>query len=206
MADEVEHGDEAQPEVHFSTEAAEKLSEVIDAHPNPVAGLRLQIVGRAEGQFQHILSLVEDGAQVEDDLVVETPEGIRVYLERRNAQYLQGVGIHYDNKGPDRSGLEFTNPNPLWMSDVEELVQRIFDEQINPAIAAHGGMVNLLGVEGDTAYVQFGGGCVGCGMVNVTLQQGVEVAVREQVPEIQHIVDATDHASGTNPYYQPSKK
>jgi Fe/S biogenesis protein NfuA len=206
MADEVERTDEVQPEVRFTAAAAEKLNEVIDSHPNRVAGLRLQILGRMNGEFQHVLSLVEEGAQVEDDLLHETPDRIRVYVERRNARYLNGVEIDYAVKGPDQSGLEFNNPNPLWMSEVEEIVQRIFDEQINPAIAAHGGFVNLLGVEGDTAYVQFGGGCQGCGMVNVTLQQGVEVAVREQVPEILHVVDGTDHASGTNPYYEPAKK
>lgn len=206
MPDDVERTDELQPEVSFTKAAAEKLNEIIDSHPNRVAGLRLQILGRMNGEFQHVLSLVEEGAQVDDDVLVETPDRIRVYVERRNARYLNGVEIHYAVKGPDQSGLEFNNPNPLWMSEVEETVQRIFDEQLNPQIAAHGGFVNLLGVEGDTAYVQFGGGCQGCGMVNVTLQQGVEVAVREQVPEIQHIVDGTDHASGTNPYYEPAKK
>jgi Fe/S biogenesis protein NfuA len=192
--------------VTFTDAAAEKLDEVIGSHPNPVAGLRLQLMGRVEGEFQHVLSLVEDGAQVDDDLIVENEDGIRVYVERRNARYLNGVEVHYASKGPDRSGLEFTNPNPLWMSETEELIQRLFDEQINPAIAAHGGVVNLLGVEGTIAYVEFGGGCQGCGMANVTLKQGIEVAVREQVPGIEQVLDSTDHGSGENPYYQPSKK
>jgi Fe/S biogenesis protein NfuA len=194
-----------QPEVKFTPQAAEKLSEVIENHPNPVAGLRLQILGRQEGQFQHVLSLVEDGAQVEDDIVVEDG-GVRVYVERRNAPYLNGVEINYEDKGPGQSGLEFSNPNPLWHDDREWAVQRVFDEQINPAIAAHGGFVNLLGVEGDTAYVEFGGGCQGCSMINVTLKQGVEVAVKDQVPGIEHVLDSTDHQSGENPYYKPSKK
>ena len=194
------------PQVTFTEAAAEKLSEVIGSHPNPVAGLRLQILGRAEGEFQHVLSLVEDGAQIDEDLVVESEDGIRLYVERRSARYLDGVEINYANKGPDRSGLEFTNPNPLWLNEVEARVQQLFDEQINPAIAAHGGVVNLLGVEGAIAYVEFGGGCQGCGMANVTLKQGIEVAVREQIPEIEQVLDSTDHASGENPYYQPAKK
>lgn len=208
MTNEPQQTDEAAqlPTVTFTDAAAEKLSDVIGSHPNPVAGLRLQIMGRAEGQFQHILSLVEDGAQVEDDLVVETEDGIRVYVERRNARYLDGVEVNYAHKGPDRSGLEFANPNPLWLTETEELLQRLFDEQINPAIAAHGGVVNLLAVEGPIAYVEFGGGCQGCGMANVTLKQGIEVAVREQVPGIEQVLDSTDHASGDNPYYEPAKK
>ena len=58
----------------------------------------------------------------------------------------------------------------------------------------------------DVAYVQLGGGCVGCGMADVTLKQGIEVMIKEAVPSITAVVDQTDHASGTNPYYQPSKK
>ena len=85
-------------------------------------------------------------------------------------------------------------------------IQRIFDEQINPQIAAHGGYVQLLDVQGSRAYIEMGGGCQGCGMASVTLKQGVEVAVKEQIPEIEELVDVTDHASGDNPYYQPSKK
>ncbi|MBT5773961.1 MAG: hypothetical protein HOH95_06245, partial [Dehalococcoidia bacterium] len=82
----------------------------------------------------------------------------------------------------------------------------VFDEQINPAIAAHGGIVSLLGVEDSTAFVEFGGGCQGCGMIAVTLKQGVETAVFEQVPSIDRILDSTDHDSGENPYYAPAKK
>jgi Fe/S biogenesis protein NfuA len=61
-------------------------------------------------------------------------------------------------------------------------------------------------VEEDTAYVRLGGGCVGCGMATVTLSQGIEVAITDAVPEVMRVVDVTDHASGTNPYYEPAKK
>ena len=66
--------------------------------------------------------------------------------------------------------------------------------------------MQLLDVQGSRAYIEMGGGCQGCGMASVTLKQGVEVAVKEQIPEIEELVDVTDHASGDNPYYQPSKK
>jgi Fe/S biogenesis protein NfuA len=86
------------------------------------------------------------------------------------------------------------------------MLQQIIDTELNPAIAAHGGYINLLAVEGDTAYIEMGGGCVGCGMVDVTLKQGVEASIIGVVPGIERVVDQTDHASGTNPYYAPSKK
>ncbi len=57
-----------------------------------------------------------------------------------------------------------------------------------------------------TVYVRLGGGCQGCGMANVTLKQGIEAAIRQNVPEVAAILDTTDHASGANPYYSPSKK
>ena len=84
-------------------------------------------------------------------------------------------------------------------------VQRVLDEQINPAVGAHGGFIRLIEVKDDTAYIQFEGGCQGCAMANVTLRQGVEVMIKEQIPEIVAIVDVTDHASGTNPYFETKK-
>jgi Fe/S biogenesis protein NfuA len=90
--------------------------------------------------------------------------------------------------------------------DVAQRLMQVLAEQINPAIASHGGSAELVAVEADTAYLRLGGGCVGCGMVSVTLRQGIEVALREAVPVITRVIDVTDHASGTNPYYEAAKK
>lgn len=87
-----------------------------------------------------------------------------------------------------------------------EAVQRIIDQQINPAVASHGGYITLIDVKEDTVFVELGGGCQGCGMASMTLKQGIERAIREEVPSITTVLDVTDHAAGTNPYYQPSKK
>ena len=86
-----------------------------------------------------------------------------------------------------------------------EAVQKSLDEKINPAVRSHGGFVELVAIEDETAYLRFGGGCQGCGMINVTLKQGVEKVLFEDVPEIKKVMDVTDHASGSNPYYQPAK-
>ena len=193
------------PVISLTDAASLKLHEVIGAHPNPVAGLRLQILGRTDEGFQHVLSLVEEGAEIEDDVVVEASD-LRVFVEKRNTRYLDGIEIDFEDKGPDQSGLEFTNPTPLWFDERESQIHELFEQQINPQIAAHGGAISLLGVEGRTVYVEFSGGCVGCGMLDVTLKQGVEVAVKQQVEGIDDIVDSTDHASGNNPYYKPAKK
>ena len=193
------------PSITFTDGATIKLPEVVEGHSNPVAGLRLEIHSRRGGKFEHILSLVEDGAQPEGDLEVEV-EGITVFVPSNDADYLNGISIHFDDKGPGQSGLEFDNPNPIWFKEAEVLIQEAFDTNINPAIASHGGFVELLGVDGATAFVRLGGGCQGCGMADVTLKQGIEVSIKEAVPGIDRVVDQTDHASGHNPYYQPSKK
>ena len=89
---------------------------------------------------------------------------------------------------------------------IRERVQKILDTVINPAVAAHGGVVELIDVSNNTVFLEFGGGCQGCGMINVTLKYGVERTIREEVPEVGEILDSTDHATGRNPYYAPSSK
>ena len=85
-------------------------------------------------------------------------------------------------------------------------VMAVLDRDVNPSIASHGGHAELAGIEGATAYLRLGGGCQGCGMATVTLSQGIEVAITQAVSEITRVVDVTDHASGTNPYFEPAKK
>lgn len=190
--------------IGFTDQAVEKLKEVVANYPEPVAGLRLKIVGRRGDGFDHVLNIVEEGVEPQDDAVVEVA-GLRVYVEADNRENLDGVAVHYEFKGANVSGLEFDNPNPVWRDPVAQEIQRVFDEYVNPGIAAHGGMVTLLDVKGSKAYIEMGGGCQGCGMASVTLKSGIEVAVKEAVPVIEEVIDVTDHAGGSNPYYQPAK-
>ncbi len=91
-------------------------------------------------------------------------------------------------------------------SDLARRVMLVLDRDVNPNIAAHGGHAELAGIEGQTAYLRLGGGCQGCGMAAVTLSQGIQIAITQAIPEIVHVVDVTDHASGTNPYFEAAKK
>ena len=84
-------------------------------------------------------------------------------------------------------------------------VQQLLDERINPAVASHGGFIELVDVKDTVAYIRLGGGCQGCGMADVTLKQGVEVEIKQAVPSITAVLDVTDHAGGSNPYYQQGK-
>ena len=87
-----------------------------------------------------------------------------------------------------------------------EQVAKVFDEQVNPMVARHGGRVELIDVQDAVVMLRMGGGCQGCGMADVTLRQGIEGMLAKLVPDVRGIVDITDHATGANPYFQASKK
>jgi Fe-S cluster biogenesis protein NfuA len=89
--------------------------------------------------------------------------------------------------------------------EIKARVQRVIDEMINPGVASHGGFVQLIDFQDYTAYIRMGGGCQGCGSADVTLKQGITRIIRDEVPEVIEVMDATDHASGANPYYAPAK-
>lgn len=90
-------------------------------------------------------------------------------------------------------------------TELKQKIQDLIEGMINPAIAAHGGFVELIDVQDSRVYLQMGGGCQGCGMADVTLKAGIERLIKEEVPEVADVLDTTDHASGTNPYYTPGK-
>jgi len=86
--------------------------------------------------------------------------------------------------------------------DLRERVQTIIDQEINPAVADHGGFITLLDVQDARVFIHMGGGCQGCAMSTATLKQGVETTLRSRIPEVREILDTTDHAAGENPFYQ----
>ena len=89
--------------------------------------------------------------------------------------------------------------------DLKWAIQDLFDREINPAVAQHGGWVELIDVQKNSVFIRLGGGCQGCGAADVTLKQGIERAIRDLAPAVGEILDTTDHASGRNPYYAPAK-
>lgn len=89
--------------------------------------------------------------------------------------------------------------------EIRTKVQELLDTAVNPAVAMHGGFVELIDVKESVVYLALGGGCQGCGMADVTLKHGVEVLIRDEVPDVAEVVDVTDHTAGESPYYTPSK-
>ena len=96
-------------------------------------------------------------------------------------------------------------PQPGLSTPEGQAILQLLEERINPSVASHGGHISLVDVTEDTAYIRLEGGCQGCGMANVTLKQGIEVEIRRAVPKITTVLDTTDHAGGSNPYYEPGK-
>jgi Fe/S biogenesis protein NfuA len=117
-----------------------------------------------------------------------------------------GMFIENPNRPARPATPVISGPPPDLSGDVAQRVLQVLELQINPSIAAHGGRADLVAVQENIAYLRLSGGCAGCGMAAVTLSQGIEVALRESVKEITRIVDVTDHAAGTNPYYEAAKK
>jgi Fe-S cluster biogenesis protein NfuA len=109
-----------------------------------------------------------------------------------------------------RSGQPTVSPESMRNRPEEEklreAIDRILQTQVNPAVAGHGGAISLLDVHGTTVFLQMSGGCQGCASASVTLRQGVEQTLREQVPGVGDVVDVSDHAAGTNPYYSSAAR
>jgi Fe/S biogenesis protein NfuA len=142
-----------------------------------------------------------------DDLSVVVPDGSRDLLEGATLDVnrdLLNPGLVLDN--PNRPPSAAVSPSMggslgELTGTVEERVRTVLERQINPAIASHGGKAELVGVtDGGVVSLRLSGGCQGCGMAAQTLRNGIEVALREHIPEITDIQDVTDHASGENPY------
>ena len=186
--------------------AKKKFLETIEAEGRQGHGLRVVVNNAGTQQPEFALNFVAPGEVREDDQIEDVGE-FKIYMDPQSAKHLEDATIDFiDNL--TESGFVVDAPNagiPKPSGPVAEAVQTVLQEKINPAIAAHGGQVSLVAVDDATAYLRFGGGCQGCGMVNVTLKQGVEKTLFEDVPQITKVMDVTDHAAGTNPYYQPSK-
>jgi Fe/S biogenesis protein NfuA len=211
------------PILSVSDKARKRVVEIRSGEEGGDAlALWVEVAGVAGGEWAYDLYFdVADEAAAED--VVQHGDDLTIVIPWDSVERLQGATLDM-SRDLLNPGLVINNPNkppqppgpaspqishgpPADLSGpVPQRVQQVLDQQINPSLASHGGQATLVAIEESTAYLRLGGGCVGCGMATVTLSQGIEVAIKEAVPEIEHVVDVTDHASGTNPYYEAAKK
>jgi Fe/S biogenesis protein NfuA len=134
-----------------------------------------------------------------DKFNLYVPSGTEQWLEEAKIDFeTTEAGGQLTIKAPGIKGTK-----PADSAELSEKIAWVLETEINPGLASHGGMVNLETITPDKEVVlRFGGGCHGCGMVNVTLQEGIEKTLKEYFPEVTAVIDATDHASGDNPYYK----
>lgn len=199
-----------EPIIQVTPNALVKILELRSNEENPDGlGLRIEVTGVRGAEFSYDLAF-EPLADCEPDDVRHDQEGLPVVVPADSVEKLLGATLDLPSN-PDQGGLVLRNPNrpeiprlgdPIELTgSVEDKVRQLLDQQVNPAIAAHGGYAALQKVEGSAAYITMGGGCQGCAMSALTLREGIESAILSSIPEITEVVDTTDHSSGENPFY-----
>jgi Fe/S biogenesis protein NfuA len=189
--------------IHFTDMAKEKIIELLSSEDPEGMALRVQIMGRGPGGFRYSMRFVPEAEISEVDETL-TFDNFNVIVDKESLENLQGATVDFKEDSFQR-GFAIENPNPVWKDTVAQNIQELLDSKINPGLAGHGGFVALLDYKEDTAYIGFGGGCQGCGMVDMTLKHGVEAMILEEIPDVKQIVDTTDHRAGENPYYSSTE-
>ena len=196
----------------IATDALDMIRQLRDSEPGEGEfALSIEVTGFRGPQFSYELAFVPLADKAEN-WVEERHDDLAVIFPKADVGKLDGAALELTEQG-----LAMNNPNspaPPTMSapagdltgPLVDRVQQVIQEQVNPAIASHGGGAELISIDGTIAYLRLFGGCQGCGLAQVTLKQGIERIILESIPELSQVVDVTDHASGDNPYYESQKK
>lgn len=191
--------------IHFDDAALAYLVQLIAAQDIDGLCVRMRAIAPGSATGDCRLEFCEPEEITAEDYVVEFKD-FNVVIDKVSVPYLQQTEVSYQAQN---SGGQLTIKAPRLKlqapADGASLIDRvnyIIESEINPQVASHGGKVSLLEIDADlTAVLQFGGGCQGCGMKDVTLKQGVEKTLLSRVPELKAVRDATNHSAGENPYY-----
>ena len=187
--------------ISVTEKAREKFRAALDEDGPSSSVVRVVVTRPTPIRYQYALDIIDADAREPGD-VESLIDGIPFRVDGVSAGLLGGATIDYELslKG---AGFKFTNPSEPkgWSDPIAARLQRLFDEEINPGLAGHGGNVTLLEYAAGRAVVEMGGGCQGCGMAGKTLREGIEVRVKEAIPEVKELVDSTNHAAGEAPYF-----
>ncbi len=189
-----------QVDESFFTISPEALKKIQVQHEDASDGWLLAVEPKSPTKGVYTLRPLKDDDT--EQMQRFEKEGIVFWMDFSLLPFLEGTEIQIDE---DTGEIEVVNEGlgiGKLRGNFEDRVRQVLDEQVNPMVASHGGVVSLSRIENGEVFLRFGGGCQGCGMVDVTLKQGVEVMMKESVPDIVAIHDATDHDSGSNPYYR----
>lgn len=191
----------------FTDRARDMVTSFMDVEEDGLQSLRIAVEGSPFAP-NYELTLVESEARAATDVEVDAG-AFTVLVDEASVKRLDGARVDFVETIQE-SGFQIT-PDPDAVKaaldeagpggELAERVTHVLNTEINPAIAAHGGVINLVDVQGSEIFIEMAGGCQGCAMSRMTLRQGVERMVSQSVPEVTAIHDVTDHASGDNPYF-----
>jgi Fe/S biogenesis protein NfuA len=218
MATTAEELTTATPIVSLTPEAHRIVRDALDQEPEPESlALWLEVRGVQDGAFVYDLYF-QAASDAADEDEAHRDGDVPVIVPAASVDRLRGARLEWSEDGD--GGLVLVNPN---LPTVEEAspgvppevlakgiagplalrITAVLEQSVNPSIASHGGRADLLAlddVEG-IAYLRLSGGCQGCAMSQMTLKQGIETALLEEVSELKRVVDVTDHGEGENPFY-----
>ena len=191
--------------IEITNSAQDYLKELLNKQENTL-GIKIFVAEAGTPKAETCIAY----AKQDDDLeafMTNDLDNLKVFIETQTLQYTEDAVVDYSS---DRFGgtLTIKAPNakiPQLNEDasMEENINYILYAEINPSLASHGGEVSLVEIlNEETAILQFGGGCQGCGMVDVTLKDGVEKTLLEKVPNLKSVLDVTDHSLKDNAYYK----
>ena len=191
--------------VEITESAQQYLMELLSKQEDKDIGIRIFIADPGTPMAETCIAYCRSGEEQEDDDRVEYA-GFTAWIDDRSQPFLVDALVDY---AEDRMGGQLTikapNSKVSQVSDdspIEDRINYVLHSQINPGLAGHGGMVNLVEVVAEEiAVLQFGGGCQGCGMVDATLKDGVERTLLDQLPQLKGVRDVTDHSITENAYY-----
>ncbi|MCO1335420.1 Fe-S biogenesis protein NfuA [Microbulbifer sp. OS29] len=191
--------------VTITESAQEYLKELLAKQDCEGIAIRMFVSSPGTPNAETCIAYCRPGEEDEGDVAMEM-NGLKAYFEGRSIPYLDDARVDYSS---DKMGGQLTirAPNSRMPkitddSPIQDRINYVLHNEVNPGLASHGGQVSLVEVTEDMyAVLKFGGGCQGCGMVDMTLKEGVEKTLKEKIPELAGVKDITDHTDKTQAYY-----
>ena len=191
--------------VEITESAVNYLKDLLESQEEPT-NIKIFVSDPGTMKAETCIVYCKVGEEAEDDILMDIKD-INVFLENESISFLEDCKVDYH---PDKFGGQLTIrapnakiPSLSKDSSIEEKINYYLYSEINPSLASHGGEVSLVEViDSSKAVLKFGGGCQGCGMVDLTLKNGVEKTLKDNIPEISEIIDSTDHSFKDNAFYK----
>ena len=191
--------------VEITESAVNYLRDLLESQEEPT-NIKIFVSDPGTMKAETCIVYCKVGEEEQDDILMDIKD-INVFLENESISFLEDCKVDYH---PDKFGGQLTIrapnakiPSLSKDSSIEEKINYYLYSEINPSLASHGGEVSLVEViDSSKAVLRFGGGCQGCGMVDLTLKNGVEKTLKDNIPEISEIIDSTDHSFKDNAFYK----